>query len=138
MMGNDAIGYGALVAGCRFMAGYPITPATDVLEWMAKHAPRYGGIVVQAEDELAAINMTIGAAYAGVRAMTATSGPGQALMTEGIGLAGVVETPIVVIECARAGPLNGHAHEDRAEQPQPYYLLGPWRDPQGRHRTRYG
>jgi len=107
MMGNDAIGYGALVAGCRFMAGYPITPATDVLEWMAKHAPRYGGIVVQAEDELAAINMTIGAAYAGVRAMTATSGPGQALMTEGIGLAGVVETPIVIIECARAGPSTG-------------------------------
>jgi len=107
MMGNDAIGYGALVAGCRFMAGYPITPATDVLEWMAKHAPRYGGIVVQAEDELAAINMTIGAAYAGVRSMTATSGPGQALMTEGIGLAGVVETPIVVIECARAGPSTG-------------------------------
>ena len=107
MMGNDAIGYGALVAGCRFMAGYPITPATDVLEWMAKHAPRYGGVVVQAEDELAAINMTIGAAYAGVRAMTATSGPGQALMTEGIGLAGVIETPIVVIECARAGPSTG-------------------------------
>jgi 2-oxoglutarate/2-oxoacid ferredoxin oxidoreductase subunit alpha len=107
MMGNDAIGYGALVAGCRFMAGYPITPATDVLEWMAKYAPRYGGIVVQAEDELAAINMTIGAAYAGVRAMTATSGPGQALMTEGIGLAGVVETPIVVVECARAGPSTG-------------------------------
>ena len=107
MMGNDAIGYGALVAGCRFMAGYPITPATDVLEWMAKYAPRYGGIVVQAEDELAAINMTIGAAYAGARAMTATSGPGQALMTEGIGLAGVVETPIVIIECARAGPSTG-------------------------------
>jgi 2-oxoglutarate ferredoxin oxidoreductase subunit alpha len=107
MMGNDAIGYGALVAGCRFMAGYPITPATDVLEWMAKYAPRYGGVVVQAEDELAAINMTIGAAYAGVRAMTATSGPGQALMTEGIGLAGVLETPIVIIECARAGPSTG-------------------------------
>jgi 2-oxoglutarate/2-oxoacid ferredoxin oxidoreductase subunit alpha len=107
MMGNDAIGYGALVAGCRFMAGYPITPATDVLEWMARHAPRYGGVVVQAEDELAAINMTIGAAYTGVRSMTATSGPGQALMTEGIGLAGVVETPIVVIECARAGPSTG-------------------------------
>ena len=107
MMGNDAIGYGALVAGCRFMAGYPITPATDILEWMAKHAPAYGGVVAQAEDELAAINMTIGAAYAGVRSMTATSGPGQALMTEGIGLAGVLETPIVVVECARAGPSTG-------------------------------
>jgi 2-oxoglutarate ferredoxin oxidoreductase subunit alpha len=107
MMGNDAIGYGALAAGCRFMAGYPITPATDILEWMAKHAPKYGGVVVQAEDELAAINMIIGAAWAGTRAMTATSGPGQALMTEGIGLAGVTETPIVIVECARAGPSTG-------------------------------
>jgi len=107
MMGNDAIGYGALAAGCRFMAGYPITPATDILEWMAKHAPKYGGVVVQAEDELAAINMIIGAAWAGTRSMTATSGPGQALMTEGIGLAGVTETPIVIVECARAGPSTG-------------------------------
>ena len=107
MMGNDAIGYGALVAGCRFMAGYPITPATDVLEWMAKYAPKFGGVAVQAEDELAAINMVIGAAFTGVRAMTATSGPGQALMTEAIGLAGVLEIPIVVVECARAGPSTG-------------------------------
>jgi 2-oxoglutarate/2-oxoacid ferredoxin oxidoreductase subunit alpha len=107
MMGNDAIAYGALVAGCRFMAGYPITPATDVLEWMAKEAPKYGGIAVQAEDELAAINMVIGAAFTGVRAMTATSGPGLSLMTEGVGLAGVLEVPIVIIECARAGPATG-------------------------------
>jgi 2-oxoglutarate ferredoxin oxidoreductase subunit alpha len=107
MMGNDAIAYGALVGGCRFMAGYPITPATDVLEWMAKHLPQFGGVAVQAEDELAAINMVIGAAFAGVRAMTATSGPGQSLMTEAIGLAGVLEIPIVVIECARAGPSTG-------------------------------
>jgi len=107
MMGNDAIAYGALVAGCRFMAGYPITPATDVLEWMAKEVPKYGGIAVQAEDELAAINMIIGAAFAGVRSMTATSGPGLSLMTEGVGLAGVLEIPIVIIECARAGPATG-------------------------------
>jgi 2-oxoglutarate/2-oxoacid ferredoxin oxidoreductase subunit alpha len=107
MMGNDAIGYGALTAGCRFMAGYPITPATDVLEWMAKYAPKYGGVVVQAEDELAAINMIIGASFTGVRSMTATSGPGISLMTEGIGLAGSIETPIVIIECARAGPSTG-------------------------------
>ncbi|GAC1544416.1 MAG: 2-oxoacid:acceptor oxidoreductase subunit alpha [Candidatus Velthaea sp.] len=107
MMGNDAIAYGALVAGCRFMAGYPITPATDVLEWMAKELPRFGGVAVQAEDELAAINMVLGAAFTGVRAMTATSGPGQALMTEAIGLAGVLEIPVVVIECARAGPSTG-------------------------------
>ena len=107
MMGNDAIGYGALAAGCRFMAGYPITPATDVLEFMAKFLPRYGGVAIQAEDELAAINMVIGAAFTGVRAMTATSGPGQALMTEAIGLAGVLEIPIVVVECARTGPSTG-------------------------------
>jgi 2-oxoglutarate ferredoxin oxidoreductase subunit alpha len=107
MMGNDAIAYGALVAGCRFMAGYPITPATDILEWMAKQLPRFGGIAVQAEDELAAITMTLGASFTGVRAMTATSGPGQALMTEAIGLAGVLEIPVVVIECARTGPSTG-------------------------------
>ncbi len=107
MMGNDAIAYGALVAGCRFMAGYPITPATDILEWMSKEMPRVGGVVVQAEDELAAITMTLGAAFAGVRAMTATSGPGQALMTEAIGLAGVLEIPVVVVECARTGPSTG-------------------------------
>jgi 2-oxoglutarate/2-oxoacid ferredoxin oxidoreductase subunit alpha len=107
MMGNDAIAYGALVGGCRFMAGYPITPATDVLEWMAKHLPQYGGAAVQAEDELAAINMIIGAAFTGVRSMTATSGPGLSLMTEGIGLAGSLEIPIVIVECARAGPSTG-------------------------------
>jgi 2-oxoglutarate ferredoxin oxidoreductase subunit alpha len=107
MMGNDAIAYGALAAGCRFMAGYPITPATDVLEWMSKYLHRFGGVAVQAEDELAAINMVLGAAFAGVRAMTATSGPGQALMTEAIGLAGVLEIPIVVVECARTGPSTG-------------------------------
>lgn len=107
MMGNDAIAYGALVAGCRFMAGYPITPATDILEWMSKQLPKFGGVVVQAEDELAAITMTLGAAFTGVRAMTATSGPGQALMTEAIGLAGVLEIPVVVVECARTGPSTG-------------------------------
>ncbi|MGH7727538.1 MAG: 2-oxoacid:acceptor oxidoreductase subunit alpha [Vulcanimicrobiaceae bacterium] len=107
MMGNDAIAYGALVAGCRFIAGYPITPATDILEWLAARLPEFGGLAVQAEDELAAINMALGAAYAGVRAMTATSGPGQSLMTEGIGLAGMLEIPLVVVECARAGPSTG-------------------------------
>ena len=107
MMGNDAIAYAALVAGCRFMAGYPITPATDILEWMSKQLPRFGGVVVQAEDELAAINMTLGAAFTGTRAMTATSGPGQSLMTEAVGLAGTLEIPVVIVECARAGPSTG-------------------------------
>ncbi|MGA3037852.1 MAG: 2-oxoacid:acceptor oxidoreductase subunit alpha [Vulcanimicrobiaceae bacterium] len=107
MMGNDAIAYGALVGGCRFMAGYPITPATDILEWMAKYLPQHGGVAVQAEDELSAINMTLGAAFTGARAMTATSGPGLSLMTEAIGLAGVLEIPVVIVECARAGPSTG-------------------------------
>ena len=107
MMGNDAIAYGALVGGCRFMSGYPITPATDILEWMAKYLPRHGGVAVQAEDELSAINMTLGAAFTGARAMTATSGPGLSLMTEAIGLAGVLEIPVVIVECARAGPSTG-------------------------------
>ena len=107
MMGNDAIAYGALVGGCRFMSGYPITPATDILEWMAKYLPEHGGVAIQAEDELSAINMALGAAFTGVRAMTATSGPGQSLMTEAIGLSGVLEIPVVIIECARAGPSTG-------------------------------
>ena len=107
MMGNDAIAFGALVGGCRFMSGYPITPATDILEWMAKYLPRNGGVAIQAEDELSAINMALGAAFTGVRAMTATSGPGQSLMTEAIGLSGVLEIPIVIVECARAGPSTG-------------------------------
>jgi 2-oxoglutarate ferredoxin oxidoreductase subunit alpha len=107
MMGNDAIAYGALVGGCRFMAGYPITPATDVLEWMAKYAPSFGGVAIQAEDELSAINMVLGASFTGVRSMTATSGPGQSLMTEAIGLAGVLEIPVVIVECARTGPSTG-------------------------------
>ena len=81
--------------------------ATDVLEWMAKYLPQYGGAVVQAEDELAAVNMIIGAAFTGVRSMTATSGPGLSLMTEGIGLAASLEIPIVIVECARAGPSTG-------------------------------
>jgi 2-oxoglutarate ferredoxin oxidoreductase subunit alpha len=107
MSGNDAIAYGALVGGCRFMSGYPITPATEILEWMSRHLPQCGGAALQVEDELSAINMALGAAYAGARAMTATSGPGLSLMTEAIGLAGVLEIPIVIVECARAGPSTG-------------------------------
>ena len=105
------------------MAGYPITPATDVLEWMAKYAPKYGGVVVQAEDELAAINMIIGAAFAGVRAMTATSGPGLSLMTEGIGLAGVDRDADRHRRVRARRSVDRHADEDRTEQPQPSDLL---------------
>ncbi|MDR5693707.1 MAG: 2-oxoacid:acceptor oxidoreductase subunit alpha [Armatimonadota bacterium] len=105
--GDEAIGYGALAAGCRFLAAYPITPATDILEWMAKYLPKYNGVVIQAEDELAAINMAIGAAHAGARAMTSTSGPGFSLMTEAMALAGMVEVPVVIVDCQRPGPSTG-------------------------------
>ncbi|MDB5085925.1 MAG: 2-oxoacid:acceptor oxidoreductase subunit alpha, partial [Bacilli bacterium] len=93
MMGNDALGLGALAAGARVMPAYPITPASDVMEYLLKKLPKVGGHVIQTEDEIAAITMTIGASYAGSRALTCTSGPGLSLMMEAIGLAGMTETP---------------------------------------------
>ncbi len=105
--GNEAVAFGFLVGGGRFFAGYPITPATDVMEWLAPRLPKFGGVVKQAEDELAVINMGIGAAYAGARTMVATSGPGQSLMTEGVGHAGEAEVPIVIVQCQRVGPSTG-------------------------------
>lgn len=105
--GNQAAGLGALAAGIRFVAAYPITPASDVLEWMATPLEEIGGQLLQAEDELAAINMTIGAAYGGVPAFTATSGPGLALMTESIGLAVASETPVTILNVMRGGPSTG-------------------------------
>ena len=107
LSGADALALGALEAGCRFYAGYPITPATPVMEAMAKHLPSFGGAMVQAEDEIAAINMIIGASFAGQPAMTATSGPGLSLMTEAMGLASMAEIPIVVVNVQRAGPSTG-------------------------------
>jgi 2-oxoglutarate ferredoxin oxidoreductase subunit alpha len=105
--GNEAVGFGFLAGGGRFFVGYPITPATDIMEWLTPRLPKFGGVVKQAEDELAVINMGIGAAYAGARVMVATSGPGQSLMTEGIGHAGQAEIPLVVVECQRVGPSTG-------------------------------
>ncbi len=107
MMGNEAIAFGALVAGCRFFAGYPITPASEIMEWLAVYLPKFNGVVVQAEDEISSINMAIGAAIGGARAMTATSGPGFALMTEALSYAGMVEVPVVIVDCSRAGPSTG-------------------------------
>ncbi|MDA8346344.1 MAG: 2-oxoacid:acceptor oxidoreductase subunit alpha [Thermaerobacter sp.] len=107
MTGNDALALGALGAGCRLMAAYPITPATDIMETLAGLFPKYGGAICQMEDELAAITMVIGAGYAGARAMTATSGPGFSLMQEGIGLASVAEIPAVVVDTQRVGPSTG-------------------------------
>jgi 2-oxoglutarate ferredoxin oxidoreductase subunit alpha len=107
MTGNDAIGLGSAAAGCRSMYAYPITPATDIMEYLAKKLPKLGGIVLQTEDEIAAINMIIGSAYAGARAMTATSGPGLSLMMEAIGLSGMTETPVVIVNTQRGGPSTG-------------------------------
>jgi 2-oxoglutarate ferredoxin oxidoreductase subunit alpha len=105
--GDEAIGMGAIAAGCRFYAGYPITPATDVMEYLTGRIEQFGGTVVQAEDELAAINLALGAGRAGARAMTATSGPGIDLMTETFGLVATSETPLVICDVMRAGPSTG-------------------------------
>jgi 2-oxoglutarate ferredoxin oxidoreductase subunit alpha len=105
--GDEAIGMGAIAAGCRFYAGYPITPATDVMEYLTGRIEQYGGAVVQAEDELSAINLALGAARAGARSMTATSGPGIDLMTESFGLVATSETPLVICDVMRSGPSTG-------------------------------
>ncbi|WP_331235992.1 2-oxoacid:acceptor oxidoreductase subunit alpha [Natronorarus salvus] len=105
--GDEAIGMGAIAAGCKFYAGYPITPATAVMEYLMGRIDRFGGTVIQAEDELAAINMTLGAARTGARAMTATSGPGIDLMTETFGLVATSETPMVIVDVMRSGPSTG-------------------------------
>ncbi len=107
MTGNEAISKGIIAAGASFMAAYPITPATEIMEDMAVQLPKLGGAMVQTEDEIAACMMAIGANYAGVRAFTATSGPGLSLMAESIGLAGMTETPLVVIDVQRGGPSTG-------------------------------
>jgi len=105
--GDEAIGMGAIAAGCKFYAGYPITPATNVMEYLTGRIEEYGGHVLQAEDELSAINIALGAARAGARAMTATSGPGIDLMTETFGLIGTSETPLVIADVMRSGPSTG-------------------------------
>ena len=105
--GNHAVALGFVVGGGRFFPGYPITPATEVMEYLMRYLPAFHGVVRQAEDELAAINMVIGASYSGARVMTSTSGPGLSLMTEGIGHAGAAEIPVVVADCQRVGPSTG-------------------------------
>ncbi|MFO7918283.1 MAG: 2-oxoacid:acceptor oxidoreductase subunit alpha [Anaerolineae bacterium] len=106
---NHAFGMGCLMGGCKFVSGYPMTPASSVLEYMAQHADAWGMVVKHAEDELAAVNMCVGAGHAGVRAMTCTSGGGFDLMTEGLSLAGMTETPVVVYLAQRPGPATGLA-----------------------------
>ncbi len=107
MLGDFACAEGALAAGCRFFAGYPITPSTEVAERMAERLPEVDGTYIQMEDEIASIAAIIGASWAGVKSMTATSGPGFSLMMENIGLAVMFETPIVIVNVQRAGPSTG-------------------------------
>lgn len=105
--GNQACGLGALRGGVRFVAAYPITPASEILEWLAPRLEKVGGSLLQAEDELASINMIIGASFGGIPSLTATSGPGLSLMLEGMGLALMSETPVTVINVMRGGPSTG-------------------------------
>ena len=105
--GNEALALGAIAAGCKFMAAYPMTPASSIMEYIAAKSRDLDLVMVHAEDEISAINMIIGAGYAGVRAMTATSGGGFSLMVEALGLAGMTETPIVVVNAQRPGPAIG-------------------------------
>ena len=105
--GNESIPLAAAFAGCRFMAAYPMTPSTGIITFLSKEQERLGVFTEQAEDEIAAVNMAIGASYAGVRAMTATSGGGFALMVEGLSLAGMTETPVVIVLAQRPGPATG-------------------------------
>ena len=109
LSGNEAVAEGALAAGLNFYAGYPITPSSEIMHYLARELPKRGGVFIQAEDELAAINMVIGASWAGARAMTATSGPGFSLMQEGLGYAVMTETPLVLVNVMRVGPGTGQA-----------------------------
>lgn len=105
--GNEALAMGALAGGCRFMSAYPMTPATSIIEWLSALPHEYGMVTKHAEDEIAAVCMAIGASHAGARAMTATSGGGFSLMVEAMGLAGMTEVPLVIVEAQRGGPSTG-------------------------------
>ncbi len=105
--GNQLLSMGCIAAGCTHLFGYPITPASDIMEFLAGELPKVGGAVVQAEDEIASIGMVLGASYTGKRAMTSTSGPGLSLMVEMLGLSGMAELPAVIADIQRAGPSTG-------------------------------
>ena len=121
--GNEAFSLGALLGGCRFVAQYPMTPATTILEWMTAHAAETGVVTKHAEDEIAAVCMAIGASWTGARAMTATSGGGFALMAEAVGLAAMTETPLVAVISQRGGPSTGLP--TRTEQGDLLFVLRP-------------
>jgi 2-oxoglutarate ferredoxin oxidoreductase subunit alpha len=119
--GNEALCLGALAAGCKFVAGYPMTPSSPILEYMADKGRQYGTVMIHVEDEISAINMAVGAGYAGVRSMAATSGGGFALMVEGLALAGMTETPVVVVLGQRPGPATGLP--TRTEQAELFFAM---------------
>ncbi len=121
LTGNEALCLGAMAAGCRFFAGYPMTPSSPILEYLADKGRRYGVVAVHVEDELSAMNMAVGAGYAGVRAMVATSGGGFALMVEALALAGMTETPVVAVLGQRPGPATGLP--TRTEQAELWFAL---------------
>src|SRR5262249_21291398 len=122
LTGNMALAMGGAAAGVKFYCAYPMSPSTGVLHWMATHARKAGIMVRQVEDEIGVINMAIGAAHAGCRAMCATSGGGFALMTEGLGMSAMIETPVVVIDVQRAGPSTGVP--TKTEQGDLWQMLG--------------
>jgi 2-oxoglutarate ferredoxin oxidoreductase subunit alpha len=107
MQGDEACAEGAIAAGCRFFAGYPITPATEIAEVLARRLPQVGGVFIQMEDEIASLSAVIGASAGGAKAMTATSGPGFSLMQEAIGYAAMAEIPCVIVDVQRLGPATG-------------------------------
>ena len=107
ILGDMACVYGGLIAGCSFFGGYPITPASEVAEGMARRLPRVGGTYIQMEDEIGSIAAVIGAAWGGAKSMTATSGPGFSLMMENYGFAAMTETPCVIVNVQRTGPSTG-------------------------------
>ena len=107
LSGNQAVVLGALAAGCRFFAGYPITPASEIMDELARHLPRFGGTVLQLEDEMAALGAVLGASFGGMKAMTSTSGPGLSLMSELINLGAMAEIPAVIVDVQRGGPSTG-------------------------------
>lgn len=122
MTGNQGIALGALAANCKFYAAYPMTPATSIMHFLAPHGPKYGLLVKQCEDEISAINMAIGAGHMGTRSMTGTSGGGFSLMTEAIGLAAMIEAPVVVANVQRGGPSTGLP--TKTEQGDLFQVLG--------------
>ncbi|MBI4007495.1 MAG: 2-oxoacid:acceptor oxidoreductase subunit alpha [Planctomycetes bacterium] len=109
LQGNDACAEGAIAAGCLFFAGYPISPSSEIMEWMMRRLPEVNGVFIQMEDEISSIAAVIGASWAGAKAMTATSGPGLSLMMENIGYAIMTETPCVIVDVQRVGPATGQA-----------------------------